>query len=194
MLAGAFLAAGASPSRAEAAPATAARDCGWSVLNDYFPDETVNRRFRVHCFRLAIAHLQEDQKIYGNVAADLRRYMQLALLQRGRGSGASDNTIIPGAGSGGDVGGGGPAAGGGRGDGSGVGRSGGDAKDKGFIDRAIDWIGPQNADEIPLPLLVLGGLALLLLLAAGTSFLARRIQARRATLAEAPAAPPKQRP
>ncbi len=49
-----------------------------------------------------------------------------------------------------------------------------------------DRIGPGNAQSIPLPLLVLGALALLLLLAAGATWLARRIQARRMTPAPSP--------
>ncbi len=42
-------------------------------------------------------------------------------------------------------------------------------------------LGPSTADSIPIPLLVLGGLAFTLMAAAGVSFLARRMQARRAT-------------
>jgi len=38
---------------------------------------------------------------------------------------------------------------------------------------------PTDAQSIPLPLLVLGGLALLLLAAAGATLVARRVQARR---------------
>ena len=62
---------------------------------------------------------------------------------------------------------------------------------EGFLTRAIDSIGPSNASSIPLPLLVLGGVALLLLAAGAASFLARRIQSRRVQVAPAPAPPPK---
>ena len=48
-------------------------------------------------------------------------------------------------------------------------------------------LGPGDAQTVPLPLLVLGGLALLLLLAAAGTWFARRMQARRATPAPAPA-------
>jgi hypothetical protein len=40
-------------------------------------------------------------------------------------------------------------------------------------------ISPSSAESVPLPLLVLGGLALLLLAAAGATLVARRVQARR---------------
>ncbi|HVM11759.1 MAG TPA: hypothetical protein VM638_04715, partial [Actinomycetota bacterium] len=48
-------------------------------------------------------------------------------------------------------------------------------EDDGFI----GFFRPSNADEIPLPLLVLAGLALALLAAAAAGFVARRVQARR---------------
>src|ERR671924_350462 len=62
---------------------------------------------------------------------------------------------------------------------------------KGLISRLIDKIGPSNADSVPLPLLVLAGIAFLLLAAAGGSFVARRIQARRVMPAPAPAEGPR---
>jgi hypothetical protein len=40
-------------------------------------------------------------------------------------------------------------------------------------------ISPSSAQSVPLPLLVLGGLALLLLAAAGATLIARRVQAKR---------------
>ena len=175
-----------------AAPAQAARDCGHSVLNDYLPDSVVNRAFPARCYRKAISYLQVDQKIYGEAEDDLRRAMHLALLQRGRRAGSpDDDPIIPGAAGRGPgnpaarAGGGVPGAGGG---------AAGAEEPKGFIHRAIDWLGPGSADEIPLPLLVLGALALLLLLGALASFFARRIQTRRADLAAASAPAAKRRP
>ena len=66
-----------------------------------------------------------------------------------------------------------------------AGKNGGGGKS--FFQRIADRLGPGNAQSIPLPLLVLGGLALLLLLAALATWLARRIQARRMTPAPAPA-------
>src|SRR5439155_9842345 len=93
-------------------------------------------------------------------------------------------------------GGGGTGLGGGGGGGpsggvpTGTGGSGKGAG-KGFINTIFDRLGPGNAQSIPLPLLVLAGLALLLLLAAGATWFARRLQARRVTPATAtgPAVP-----
>ena len=48
----------------------------------------------------------------------------------------------------------------------------------------LDKLGPKNADSIPVPLLVLGSIALLLMGAAGVSYLARYLQARRLNVPE----------
>ena len=47
---------------------------------------------------------------------------------------------------------------------------------------AIDAIGPGSADAVPVPLMVLGGLSVLLLSLGAAGFAARRVQARRETL------------
>ena len=45
--------------------------------------------------------------------------------------------------------------------------------------RAIEWLGPSDAGAVPLPLLILAGVAFLLLAAAGGSLVNRRLQERR---------------
>ena len=45
---------------------------------------------------------------------------------------------------------------------------------------SVGKLGPSTADSIPIPLLILGGLAFALMAAAGVSLIARRMQARRA--------------
>ena len=47
---------------------------------------------------------------------------------------------------------------------------------------AIGAIGPDSADSVPIPLIVLGGLSILLLTLGAAGFAARRVQARRETL------------
>jgi hypothetical protein len=66
----------------------------------------------------------------------------------------------------------GPSDGGGN---SGTGATGG-----GVFHWLAKKLGPSTADSIPIPLLVLGGLAFALMAAAGVSYAARRVQARRA--------------
>ena len=61
---------------------------------------------------------------------------------------------------------------------------------KSFVTRLFDSVGPGDAQSVPLPLLVLAGLAVLLLLAAAGTWLVKRLQARQArqmTPAPAPA-------
>jgi hypothetical protein len=65
------------------------------------------------------------------------------------------------------------------------GRAGGD----GAIGRAIDEIGPNDADSVPIPLLVLAGVALLLLALGATGFIMRRMQGRRVDMGP-PKGPP----
>jgi hypothetical protein len=82
-------------------------------------------------------------------------------------------TLVPGDGGGND----GPGAsgpGGGSGGGSGDGKH-----DEGFFHWLATKIGPSTANSVPVPLLVLGGLALALMAAAAISFGARRYQARK---------------
>jgi hypothetical protein len=56
----------------------------------------------------------------------------------------------------------------------------GGTHDEGFFHWLAKKIGPSTADSVPVPLLVLGGLALALIAAAAISFFARRVQAKRA--------------
>jgi len=57
-----------------------------------------------------------------------------------------------------------------------------EAAGSGPIDELFDQGRPERADSIPVPLLVLAGLALLLLAAGAAGFIARRLQARRVPL------------
>lgn len=60
------------------------------------------------------------------------------------------------------------------------------SSDRGPVGSAINRFGPDSADSLPVPLLVLGGLAGLLMLAGGAGFIARRAQLRRPPLQPAP--------
>jgi hypothetical protein len=44
---------------------------------------------------------------------------------------------------------------------------------------AFNKVGPRNADSIPLPLIILAGLALLLITAGGAGLVSRRLRARK---------------
>ena len=55
-----------------------------------------------------------------------------------------------------------------------------------MLGEAIKSFRPEDAETVPLPLIVLAGLAVLLLAGAGASYLARRHQARREGLPDGP--------
>ncbi len=173
----ALLAAGAGT--AVAAPSAAlnpSSGCDLAVINDWADNNRVDKTYAIPCYTQAIQRLSSypDLEGYSSAADDIHDAL-LAALRQDRGGG----------GTGGPTTGGGPGGPSGPGDGTTT-----PQPHKSFITRLSDRLGPGNAQSIPLPLLVLGGLALLLLLAAGATWIARRLQARRMTPAPAPARRP----
>jgi hypothetical protein len=129
--------------------------------------------YAIPCYTQAIQHLNEypDVKSYSSAADDIQRAL-LATIRQDRGNsgpgagpppGPSDGPSAPGPKS--------PAPT-------------SPSPDSSFLG---SW-SPSSAQSIPLPLLVLGVLALLLLAAAGATLVARRLQARRVPPAPATAA------
>src|SRR5919204_3327363 len=136
--------------------------CSSALIRDWYVDGRIDQTYPVHCYREALKDIPEDQIVYGTLRDDLTRALQSVI--RNHNGPVGPNTPVPGAG--------GP--GGRKGDGTGGGKRGG------FFHWVARAIGPDTAQSIPVPLLVLGGLALALIAAAGVSFFARRWQARRA--------------
>jgi hypothetical protein len=149
-----------------AAPAGAATPCWRTLINDWF-DGQIDQTYPRSCYTQAIQHLPRDVKQYSSAKDDIERAL-LALIRgdhnngRPNGPGSSNPTGNPG---------GNATAGGGGGD--------SETPSKGVVLRAIEWLGPSDAASVPLPLLVLAGVAFLLLAAAGGSFVNRRLQERR---------------
>jgi hypothetical protein len=50
---------------------------------------------------------------------------------------------------------------------------------KGLFSKGFNKVGPRNADSIPLPLIILAGLAFLLIAAGGAGLVSRRLRARK---------------
>ncbi len=144
-------------------PATAsAATCWKELVNDYWADNRVDRTYPISCYREAMEALPRDVVEYSDAQDDLRRAL-LAAIREGRDSGggfSGEGTAA------------GPQA-------LPPGPDDDDGASKGFFREVISTIGPKNADSIPVPLLVLGSIALLLIGAAGVSYLTRFLQARR---------------
>lgn len=166
-------AATASP----AATLKATNTCWLQVVNDWLKNGQVEGTYANACYAQAIQHLQgyPDISQYSSAIDDIHRAQLAALNHHGGPPSGPGNSS------------GGPTAGGGGGNGGGGGgTTGGTAgTSKGLFHKLAQKLGPSNAQSIPLPLLVLSGLALLLLLTAGATWLARRYQSRHVTPAPA---------
>jgi hypothetical protein len=167
----AFGAAGATA--APAASQQATNQCWKDVVNDWLKHQpNLTGTYAIPCYTQAIQHLNAypDLAGYSSATDDIQRALLAAIHQdRGNGPGSGPTT--------------------GNGPGTPVGPTGTDNGPKsggGFFHRIGQRLGPGNAQSIPLPLIVLAGLALLLLLAAAATWFARRVQSRRLTPAPAP--------
>ena len=153
-----------------AAPASAKTPCWKVVISDWYVDGRVNGTYPIPCYEQAIQNLPDDVRSYADAASEIRRAMLDRLRHKEQPTTKGKKKAAPFVFS--------------KTDGE---------PPKGLVSRLIDKIGPSNADSVPLPLLVLAGIAFLLLAAAGGSFVARRIQARRPVPAPAPAEGPRER-
>jgi hypothetical protein len=154
-----------------AAPASAKTPCWKVVISDWYVDGRVDGTYPITCYQQAIQNLPVDVRSYADAEAEIRRAMLDQLRHKDEPTTKGKHKVAPVVFS----------------------RNNGEPP-KGVVSRLIDKIGPSNADSVPLPLLVLAGIAFLLLAAAATSFVARRIQARRMMPAPAPAEGPRDRP
>jgi hypothetical protein len=183
-------------SNATAAPSTQAAPnvaCWKRLLNDWY-DGRIDRAYPLRCYREAIANLPEDVKVYADAEADIRRAMLAAVRQSKKDTGKQptaatpvkppsqptppSNPPPPPS----------PPAGGAKAPAPGVDPN---NPDDGVIavPETITTGATRSSDTLPLPLLVLGALALLLLAAAGAGVVNKRLQARRI-----PATPPTEEP
>jgi hypothetical protein len=142
-----------------AAPAEAAKPCWERVIDDWVDNGRIDGVYASSCLSAARKHVPEDLRTYTDIIDKIDGYRQ-------------DATRTPqGVGSSGPAG---P---------TGTNRARGPAiepnvKDEGPISSVLGS-GTTDASSIPLPLLVLAGLALLLMAAGGAGFAHRKLRARR---------------
>mgnify|MGYP007022270164 CR=1 FL=1 len=152
-----------------AAPASAAKPCGRQILDDWY-DGRIDGTYALRCYDDAIEIIPRDVRDYSSAEEDITRALQAAL----RGEPAPPNRD-QGGGQGGEDPGPGEAPDdpnvtgtppGGGGD--------GDTEVGGTVDG-------ESASSVPVPLLILAGLALLLVAGGSAGYVLRRVQARRIT-------------
>jgi hypothetical protein len=147
-----------------ARPAAAAKTPCWlNVVQDWYADGSIDRVYERHCYTEALKNVGEDVKVYSSFEEDIKAALQRAAranLRSVSSSGSRDGDALA------------PR----------VGRNEPRPGD-GLFQMAFDKSSPRNADSMPVPLLILGGLALLLIAAGAAGLLRRRLRARR------PAAP-----
>ena len=174
-----------------AAPAAAkAQSACWArVIQDWYDNGRIDGEYSVACYQQALQHLPPDVREYADAQDVIGRALAAAIAAKGRsaqgnGTGTNKQQVppIPGSdGGGGSGNGGGGTGGGGTGPTSENGTGG-----KSLISKAFDRLGPGNANSIPIPLIVLGSLALLLLAAGAAGMVARKLQERQPKPATVP--------
>ena len=144
------------------AHAQAATPCWKAQLNDWY-DGRIDKVYARHCYQDALKHLPDDVATYSSARDDILRALQSASTTAKTGTTGTttgaDATIPP---SGSDGSGGQP----------------GREPEQG-VSGVADTLNPGDASSVPVPLLVLGGLAILLVAAGGAGLIAKRVQARR---------------
>jgi hypothetical protein len=183
---------------ATAASSKSKQPCWKVLINDWY-DGRIDGTYPIHCYRDALKKLPTDVDTYSSARDDIQQALQQRITQSHNGNGTTGGgTTTSGGGNGG--GGGGSNVGGGSGSGGGTGGTGsGSSKTgpgsnsgsggAGPVGNAFSATKPGSADSVPVPLIVLGGVALLLMAAGGAGFLARRMRTRKLQLASAASLP-----
>jgi hypothetical protein len=137
-----------------AAPASALADCGTTIINDYLKDGTINGTYSQACYQQALGEIPTDAEIY----TDIRASITAAMTRAGGGpttdQGTTDSTDTSAAAAGGST-------------------------DGGVVGQALNGIGPKEADQVPMPVIILGVLFLVLILAGIGGVIAQRRSRKR---------------
>jgi hypothetical protein len=148
-----------------AKPAAAKTPCWKQVVQDWFEDSTIDRTYPRYCYSDALKNVPNDVKDYSSFEEDIRSALQRVSRARslsGTGSGASTQPEKP----------------------TQPQRRIGNADEvqprPEYFKQAFDKLGPREADSMPVPLMIMAGLALLLVAAGAGGLITRHFRARRA--------------
>jgi len=137
-----------------AAPATALADCGTDIINDYLKDGTINGTYTVPCYQQALGEIPTDADIYTDIRASITAAMTRAggsTSDGGTTDGTTDTSAaVP-----------------------------GNSTDGGVVGQALNGIGPKEADQVPMPVIILGVLFLLLIVAGISGLIVQRRSRKR---------------
>jgi hypothetical protein len=155
-------------------PAAAATPCWKALLNDWY-DGRIDNTYALHCYSDALTHLPADVQTYSSAHDDILRALQNAKTElKKNGTKITPDTSVPPAGK--------PTT---KPTGNTTATSPttttqppGRKPPQGGLPRAVDQVNHSNPLSVPLPLIVLGALALLLVAAGGIGLLAKRRQGR----------------
>ena len=154
--------------------AAAATPCWKALLNDWY-DGRIDNTYALHCYSEALTHLPADVQTYSSAHDDILRALQSAKAElRKSGTKITPNTPVPPAGK--------PAKTTGKGTKTTTTtpttttKPPGRKPPGGGLPSAVDKVNHSSPSSVPLPLIVLGALALLLIAAGGIGLLAKRRQ------------------
>ena len=172
------LGAGVAPASAKGKP-----PCWKTLINDWY-DGRIDGIYAIHCYREALQHLPTDVDTYSSARDDIKQALQKRITQGTQTGTTTTGSAVPP----------GPGGSDGNDNGSGTqnpsGNNGNNQSASGPVQSAFDATKPGSADSVPVPLIVLGAVALLLMVAGATGFLTRRMRTRRVQLASAAATQP----
>jgi hypothetical protein len=162
------------------APASAADPCWQQVINDWADNSRVDRRYEIHCYQEALRRLPEDMRAYSTAPDDIARAMREEMQRRQQEEASASEggeSAMPPSSTGGKP----PSA---KPDKEkqeddalpyvGAIPESEESGSEGVFGEALDEIGPSDASSFPLPLLILGGITGLLLLAGGLGYVVKR--------------------
>ena len=144
--------------------ALAAKPCWKQIVDDWYGNERIDGHYSQQCYREAEENIGQDLRDYSDLPGEIARARARDLRDQPADPG-KDRTLA----------GAGPVDA--RND-SNDGSSGG-GKTGGPINDFLDAAGPSSADSVPIPLLVLAGLALMLVAAGAVGVFSRKLNARR---------------
>jgi hypothetical protein len=157
-------------------PAAAATPCWKALLNDWY-DGRIDGTYAIHCYSDALKHLPADVQTYSSAHDDILRALQNAKAElKKNGVKVTATTPVPPAGkpptkttTGGKKTTTSPTT---------TTQPPGRKPPGGGLPSAVDKVNHSSPSSVPLPLIVLGALALLLVAAGGIGLLAKRRQGR----------------